>query len=57
MFRTADDWPEDALLRVTNNPVEEWNLPVHEGWPNDAVVNAPIGNTGNSLVDQIKAIQ
>jgi len=57
MFRTADDWPEDALLRVTNNPVDEWNLPVHEGWPNDAVVSQPMGNTGNSLVDQIKAIQ
>jgi hypothetical protein len=34
MFRTADDWPEDALLRIANKPQEEWNLPVPEGWPN-----------------------
>lgn len=37
MFRTADDWPEDALWRVTNLPVLEWKLPVHKNWPNDAV--------------------
>ena len=35
MFRTADDWPADALWRVTNRPIEEWNLPVHKEWPND----------------------
>lgn len=35
MFRTADDWPEDVLWRVTNKPIEEWNLPVHKNWPND----------------------
>jgi len=35
MFRTADDWPADALWRVTNSPMEEWNLPVPLGWPND----------------------
>jgi len=35
MFRTADDWPEDALWRVTNSPMSEWNLPVPLAWPND----------------------
>lgn len=35
MFRTADDWPADALWRITNRPIEEWNLPVHAEWPND----------------------
>lgn len=35
MFRTADDWPEDALWRITNKPIEEWNLPVNPRWPND----------------------
>jgi hypothetical protein len=35
MFRTADDWPEDALWRITNRPIEEWNLPVNKNWPND----------------------
>lgn len=35
MFRTADDWPEDALWRVTNSPMSEWNLPVPPAWPND----------------------
>lgn len=35
MFRTADDWPEDALWRVTNQPIDKWNLPVPAGWPND----------------------
>jgi hypothetical protein len=35
MFRTADDWPEDVLWRVTNSSEEEWDLPVPNGWPND----------------------
>lgn len=35
MFRTADDWPADALWRITNKPVSEWNLPVHAEWPNN----------------------
>jgi hypothetical protein len=35
MFRTADDWPEDVLWRVTNCPASLWNLPVPAGWPND----------------------
>lgn len=35
MFRTADDWPEDALWRITNKPQDEWNLPVPSNWPND----------------------
>ena len=50
MFRTADDWPKEALYQVTNLPVKDWKLPVHEGWPNDAV-------TPNSLVSQINKIQ
>ena len=54
MFRTADDWPEEALWRVANRPIEEWNLPVNEGWPNDAP--QPV-NSSSSLVDQLKAIQ
>ena len=52
MFRTADDWPKEALYQVTNLPVKDWKLPVHEGWPNDAV---PQSN--NSLVNQINKIQ
>ena len=51
-FRTADDWPKEALYQVTNLPVKDWKLPVHEGWPNDAV---PQSN--NSLVNQINKIQ
>ena len=35
MFRTADDWPEEALWQITNSPVNEWKLPVHKNWPND----------------------
>jgi hypothetical protein len=35
MFRTADDWPADALWRITNKPMAEWDLPVHAEWPND----------------------
>jgi hypothetical protein len=35
MFRTADDWPADALWRITNKPIGEWNLPVHAEWPNN----------------------
>ena len=35
MFRTADDWPEDALWRITNKPIKEWKLPVPDNWPND----------------------
>ncbi len=35
MFRTADDWSEEVLWRVTNRPIAEWNLPVHPNWPND----------------------
>lgn len=54
MFRTADDWPEDALWRVTNKPVREWNLPVHPGWPNNSL---PDIKTSSSLVDQIRNIQ
>ena len=50
MFRTADDWPKEALYQVTNLPIKSWKLPVHEGWPNDAV-------TPNSLVSQINKIQ
>ena len=50
MFRTADDWPKEALYQVTNLPIKDWKLPVHEGWPNDAV-------TPNSLVSQINKIQ
>jgi len=37
MFRTADDWSEDALWRVTNLHVNDWDLPVHKNWPNDEV--------------------
>jgi hypothetical protein len=37
MFRTADDWPEEALWRVTNLHVNDWDLPVHKNWPNDEV--------------------
>ena len=54
MFRTADDWPEEALWRVANRPIEEWNLPVNEGWPNDAPQPT---NSSSSLIDQLKAIQ
>jgi len=50
MFRGADDWPREALHQVTNLPIKYWKLPVHEGWPNDAV-------TPNSLVNQINKIQ
>jgi len=50
MFRGADDWPREALHQVTNLPIKDWKLPVHEGWPNDAV-------TPNSLVNQINKIQ
>tara|TARA_B110000495_G_C23028561_1_gene611801 strand:+ start:1015 stop:1839 length:825 start_codon:yes stop_codon:yes gene_type:complete len=35
MFRTADDWPEDALWGITNKPIKEWKLPVAANWPND----------------------
>lgn len=35
MFRTADDWPAEALWRVTNKPMDEWDLPVPAGWPNN----------------------
>lgn len=28
MFRTADDWPRETLWRITNSPIEEWNLSV-----------------------------
>lgn len=35
MFRTADDWPEDALWRITNINQSMWDLPVHPNWPND----------------------
>ena len=35
MFRNADNWPADALWRVTNLPVTLWNLPVPPNWPND----------------------
>jgi len=35
MFRTADDWPEEALWQITNKPISEWNLPVNKNWPND----------------------
>jgi len=35
MFRTADDWPEEALWQITNRPVSEWKLPVNKNWPND----------------------
>jgi lipopolysaccharide biosynthesis glycosyltransferase len=35
MFRTADDWPAEALWEITNKPVSEWNLPVNKEWPND----------------------
>jgi hypothetical protein len=35
MFRTADDWPEEALWQITNSPVNEWNLPVNKNWPNE----------------------
>jgi hypothetical protein len=37
MFRTADDWSDDALWRVTNLELDEWNLPLHKNWPNDPV--------------------
>jgi hypothetical protein len=37
MFRTADDWPDDALWRVTNLELDKWNLPLHKNWPNDPV--------------------
>lgn len=50
MFRTADDWPEAALNDVVNKPVNEWKLPVHKEWPNDAVAS-------NSLIGQINKIQ
>jgi hypothetical protein len=35
MFRTADDWPVEALWQITNLPVAEWKLPVNNNWPND----------------------
>ena len=35
MFRTADDWPAEALWQIVNSPVSEWNLPVNANWPND----------------------
>lgn len=35
MFRTADNWPEDVLWRVTNQSQDTWDLPVPAGWPND----------------------
>ena len=35
MFRTADDWPEESLWQITNNPVSEWQLPINKNWPND----------------------
>ena len=34
MFRTADDWDEETLYRVTNLSVEEWKPPVSKTWPN-----------------------
>ena len=34
MFRTADDWPEEALWDITNKPVDEWNIPVPKDFPN-----------------------
>ena len=50
MFRTADDWPAEALNDIVNKPVNEWKLPVHKEWPNDAP-------SINSLVGQINKIQ
>lgn len=35
MFRTADDWSEEALWDVTNKPVSEWKIPVSKDFPND----------------------
>ena len=35
MFRTADDWPAEALWQITNRPVSEWELPVNKNWPNE----------------------
>jgi len=35
MYRTADDWPEEALYQITNKPISEWKLPVNKNWPND----------------------
>jgi len=49
MFRTADDWPREALWAITNLTVEEWRkkIPVWEEWPNDP---------GSDLVKAIKNI-
>jgi hypothetical protein len=35
MFRTADNWPAEALWQITNLPIADWKLPVNKGWPND----------------------
>ena len=50
LCRTADDWPAEALNDIVNKPVNEWKLPVHKEWPNDAPAV-------NSLVGQINKIQ
>ena len=50
MFRTADDWPTEILWRITNKPVDEWNLHLHKEWPNDPP------KSDNSLLNQLKDI-
>tara|TARA_R110000868_G_scaffold886_4_gene6743 strand:+ start:1031 stop:1855 length:825 start_codon:yes stop_codon:yes gene_type:complete len=35
MFRTADNWPAEALWQITNLPIVNWELPVNKNWPND----------------------